>query len=218
MNEYEDLIKKLENPKIREIMKKIAEKNIEKEKLKNNKIKMLISNFDYIKWLIEFTKYNEEFSDDDWDYSSEKLDDATKEKVNNLQLLFEGIYQYAKKNYIYSLTRPLGEYYQIRVDDIGFEIGYLSGQGTRFYCKRIPLEKIENAIDFKDIVNNKKQDNVEYIERSLENLSNLFIELYNNGVPIEAIGEVYNSALKNIERTKRETKDSEEQKKLLKKF
>ena len=200
MNIQEDLIKELEKPDTKEIMKKIIKGNIEKEKIRNEKIKILMSNMDYIKWLIDFTKDKNGFSDDDWLYSSEKLDDVTQEKVDNLQLFFEGIYQYARKNYIYSQARPLGECYYIKIGDIGFEIGYLSGQGTKFYCHRIPLEEINNAIDFMNIVNNKKQDNVEYIERSLESISNMFIELYNNGVPIEAMTEALKRTMKGIEK------------------
>ena len=39
---------------------------------------------DYIKWLIEFMKDKEYFSDDEWDYSSEKLNEFDQEKVNQL--------------------------------------------------------------------------------------------------------------------------------------
>ena len=113
------------------------EEIIEKEKQKNARIKILMSNLDYINWLIEFTKDKEGFSDNDWIYSSEKLDDFNQEKVYDLQLFFEGIYQYARKNYIYPQASSLGECYQIRIGDVIFEIGYLSGQGTKFYCKRI---------------------------------------------------------------------------------
>ena len=218
MNKSKDLIKGLENPESKEIMKRIVEENIKKERQKNEKIKSLMSNTDYIEWLIEFTKDKEGFSDDDWIYSSEKLDDVAKGKVDDLQLFFEGIYQYSRINYIYSLTRPLGECYKIRIGDIGFEIGYLSGQGTKFYCRRILLEEMENAIDFMDIVNKKKQDSVEYIERSLEKFSNMFIELYNNGVPIEAINEALDRGMKYINKIEREKQDTEEQKILRKKL
>lgn len=215
MNRPEDLIKELKKPETKKIMEKIVEETIEKEKIRNDKIKTLMSSLDYINWLTEFTKDNKGFSDYDWLYSSEKLDDADQEKVDDLQLFFEGIYQYARKNYIYSQTRSLGECYQVRIDDIGFEIGYLSGQGTKFYCRRIPLEAMENAIYFMDIVNNKKQDSVEYIEKSLENLSNMFVELYNNGVPIEAMMETFNKTIKSIEQKEH---DIDEQKTLRKKL
>ena len=68
----------------------------------------------------------------------------------DLSLFFEGIYCYAKENRIYSKDGRLGEYFQIRIGDIGFEIGYRSGQGTDFYCKRVSPE--DNFIDFLDIL------------------------------------------------------------------
>lgn len=203
MNNPEDIIEELKKEETKEIMKKIVEEKIEKEKQKKEKIEILMSNTDYIKWLIDFTKDKEVFSDDDWDYSNEKLSDADQEKVNDLSLFFEGIYHYAKKNYIYSSLRSLGEYYRVKIDNQGFEIGYITGQGTIFYCKRISLEE-KDIIDFMDIVNDKKQDNVEYIEKNLKNLSDLFIDLYSNGVPIEAIIETFNKIVSSINRTEQE--------------
>ena len=180
--------------------KKIIEEVVEKENQKNERIRVLMSSTDYIKWLIAFTKDKEVFFDDEWDYSSEKLSNANQEKVDDLALFFEGIYHYTKANYIYSSSRPFGECYQIKMDDNGFEIGYLTGQGTKFYCKKISLEEEKNVIDFMDIVNDKKQDNVEYIEKNLEDLSKLFIDLYNNGIPIEAMVETINRAIRHINR------------------
>ena len=130
-------------------------------------------------------------------YDSEKLSEYDQERVNNLSLFFEGIYSYAKKNHIYSSPGSLGEYYQIKIYDIGFEIGYITGQGTSFYCKRIPILD-DNFIDFIDIMNNKEQDNVEYINNSMKQLSNMIIDLYNNGVPLEAIDTAINIAIKEI--------------------
>ena len=133
---------------------------IENKKKQKEIIKKLLSNTDYAEWLIDFTNDKEMFYDNDWDYSNEKLTDDNQKNVNYLSLFFEGIYGYAKENNIESSLRALGEYYQIKVDDVGFEIGYITGQGTSFYCKRIPLQEI-NFIDFMDIINNQKEDGKE---------------------------------------------------------
>ena len=214
MNDAEDLIKELEKPETKEVMKKIVNENIKKEDLRNDKIKALISNIDYIKWLIDFTKDKKGFSDTDWLYSSEELSDTDQENVDNLELLFEGIYRYAKNNYIYSIPSTFGEYYRIKIDNIGFEIGYLSGQGTMFYCKRILVENDKQFIDFMDIVNNKKQDNVYYIRNNLENLSYMVIDLYNKGIPIEAISETINKAIKHVITNEREKENNKVLKKI----
>ena len=186
-------------------MDKYIQNYIERNKRNSEIIDELISNSDYIKWLIDFTKDKEVFFDSDWDYSDEKLPENDQEKVYYLSLFFEGIFSYAKKNHIYSLPNSLGEYYQIKIDDIGFEIGYISGQGTSFYCKRIPLLD-DNFIDFIDIMNNKEQDNVKYINNSMEQLSIMIIDLYNQGIPIEAIDEAINKAIKQIVLYEKESK------------
>lgn len=199
-------------------MDKNVEEMIENQKRDNETIKQMISSMDYIKWLVNFTKDKECFYDDNWDYSAEKLSDNDQKNVNNLSLFFKSIYCYAKKNYISSSLNSLGEYYCIKIGNNGFEIGYITGQGTAFYCKKILLDKNENFIDFIDIINNKKQDNVEYIESSIENLSSMIINLYNNGVPIEAIDKAINNAIKSIVNDNNEDNINQENKFLKKKL
>ena len=179
-------------------MNECIEECIAKEKFRNEEINRMMSSTDYVKWLIQFTQDKESFCDDNWDYSDEKLSDIDKKMVDKLALFFECIYRYAKNNYIYSTSRPLGECYQIKINNKGFEIGYITGQGTSFYCKKIQLDDEKNFIDYMDIVNNKKQNNVEYIENSLNNLLNILIDLYDNCIPIEAIDKTYNLFVRHI--------------------
>ena len=179
------------------------------KKDKNEVINSMISSTEYIEWLIQFTQDKDGFSDDNWDYSDERLSDIDKEMVDKLSLFFESINFYAKNNYIYSMTRPLGECYQIKINNNGFEIGYITGQGTSFYCKKIQLDVEKDFIDFMDIINNKKQSNVEYIENSLNNLSNVLMDLYDNGIPIEAMIEIFNLFIRHtnsIEKEKNKVK------------
>ena len=201
MSEYDKLMKELKDPKTQETMNQIVDEMIKKEKVKRDKIAIMMSGIEYIDWLINFTKDKEGFYDSAWDYSEEKLSESDQEKVYDLSLFFEGIYCYAKENRIYSKDGRLGEYFQIRIGDIGFEIGYRSGQGTDFYCKRVSPE--DNFIDFIDILFNKKQDNLEFIEEGLNNLSNMISYLYNNGIPMEAIIETVNKTTRSIEREKK---------------
>lgn len=170
-------------------------RKIEEAKNKREKINIIMSSKDYVLWLINFMKDKNIFSDDEWDYSCENLNDIDQKMVNVLSVFFDGIYLYARDNYIYSLSRPFGECYHIKIDNNGFEIGYLSGQGTCFYCKKIQLDKDNDFIDIMDIINNRKQDNVEFIDMNLNNLSSLIIDLYNNGVPIEAIINTFDKTI-----------------------
>ena len=201
MDNVDKLINDLKSEESKKIFSKIIKERIEREKKRNDRIKTIMSSIDYITWLIDFTKDKEGFNDDDWTYSYEKLSDSDLEKVNELSLFFEGINDYAKINYIYSYPRSFGEYYLIKVGDIGFEIGIMTGQGTLFYCKKTKVDK--EYIDYLDILTNRKQDNVSYIKENLDNLSNIIISLYESGVPLDAIIEsvdgVINKIVKNEE-------------------
>ena len=176
-----------------------VKKELEKERIR----KQLTSNTDYVEWLLDFTKYKDSFADDDWDYSIEKLNEEDQSRVDNLSLFFEGIYSYARRNYIPSCGNQLGEFHQIVYNGVVLEIGYMTGQGTYFYCKR-NAPQIDTAIDFIDIVNNKKQDNVDYIESSIEDLANRMINLHNSGVPIDAIDIAIDKAYKHISQVEKE--------------
>ena len=213
MDEFEILLEELNKPETKETVNKVVEEYNAKEKKKTDKKKKIMSGIEYIAWLIDFTKDIEGFTDNDWDYVSEKLSKEDQEKVDDLPLFFEGIYDYARKNYIYSIAEHLGECYRIRIGDIGFEIGYITGQGTAFFCKRIPIDT--TTIDYIDILTNKKQDNVDFIEDELHNLSDVIMSVYNNGVPIEAIEEMINETMRSI--TLMERCKGEKSKKLTKK-
>ena len=202
MNDMEKLLLFLESKGGKISINKCLQEMIKKQKEINNR---LLSNTDYIRWLIDFTKDKEGFSDNDWDYSDVKLTNEDQINVDSLSLFFEGIYNYAKKNYIYSSPRAFGECYKIKMGNNAFEIGYITGQGTSFYCKKVDIANECKCIDFNDIINNKEQDNVKTIDTNLKNFSNMINDIYSNGVPIEAIEDVFNETIKNIISSERES-------------
>ena len=51
----------------------------------------------------------------------------------------------------------------------------LAGQGVLFFCNRVQIENEKDFIDFYDILNNKKNDNVITIQNKLNELSNLVV-------------------------------------------
>ena len=126
---------------------------------------------------------------------SKKILKEDNEKVSKLHLLYEGIELYAKKNYIYPTKCDFGDYYNIKLDNIGYEIGMLVGQGTLFLCNRTLVNKDLEYIDFNDIITNKKKDGVDMITQQLNNLSNKILELYKKGVPLTAIKETLDNTL-----------------------
>ena len=160
--------------------------------------KELMSNTEYIKWLDEFTQDKDGFSDDDWLYFPEKIEESDKNNVEKLNIFYEGIKQYAKKNYIRKSEIEFGDFYKIRLDDLGFKIGMMSGQGVFFFCEKVPVDNKESFIDFNDIILNRKLERVDEITKDLEQLSSMVISLYEKGAPVDAIMNTLNDALKAV--------------------
>lgn len=183
---------------LQNLIKQVENRN-EQEKINNYKKKQMFSNTTYLKWLENFTIEYPSFSDNDWLYFPEKLSKEDKEKVENLYLLYEGIELYAEKNYIYPTKCDFGNYYNIKLDNIGYEIGILSGQGTLFFCKRTLINKDIKYIDFNDIINDKKSNKTDMTTYQLKDLSNKVLKLYKKGIPLDAIIDTINDTLNNIE-------------------
>ena len=74
----------------------------------------------------------------------------------------------------------------------------LAGQGVLFFCNRVQIENEKDFIDFYDILNNKKNDNVITIQNKLNELSNLVVSLYKSGIPFEAIAITLDNVLNEI--------------------
>ena len=159
----------------------------------------ILSNTDYIKWLDRFTIEHSSFFDKDWLHSPEKISKEDLERVNNLHLMYRGIDTYANKNYIYPTSCNFGNFYNIKLENIGFEIGILGKQGALFFCNRVSIENQKDFIDFNDILNNKNVNvNATAIENKLNELSNLITSLYKSGIPLKAIKSILNNTLKEI--------------------
>ena len=162
------------------------------------KVKNMMSNTNYIKWLHRFTSDKESFYDDDWLYFPEKINDLDRENVYKLCLFYEGIDEYARENHIYPVARDFGNFYKVRLNNFGFEIGALNGQGTVFFCKKVPVEKISDFIDFRNIMAGKKEEKANQIDINLDYLSDTIISTYESGVPIESIINTVDKTIKEI--------------------
>lgn len=198
MTAAEKILKDLETPEGKERMNKWVEEYIAKEKAKSEKIKRMMSNPTYIEWLNQFTQDKDGFSDDDWLYFPEKISESDREKVEQLCLFYEGINKYAEKNHIYPTPCEFGNFYSVKLNNFGFEIGILVGQGTVFFFNKASLEDDKEFIDFNDIMIEKKQENVDQINATLDSLSSMVTTAYENGVPIEAIVNTLDNTIKGI--------------------
>lgn len=178
--------------------KSIVEKLVAEERVRNCKMQQMLSNLEYIKWLDSFTMKHAEFSDNDWLYFPENISSNDREQVENLDLMYDGIAMYARKNHIYPIRFDLGNYYRIQFDNVGYEVGLLEGQGSSFFCRKVEVNPEYEFIDFHDIVQGKRYANVDIIEEKLNQLSNAVISLYESGVPLESISITLNKTLDEI--------------------
>lgn len=212
MNSTDRVLKEIESPEGQERLKKWAEKYRAKIDAKNDKKQEIFSNTDYIDWLIEFTQHYSNFSSDSWLYFPKEISKDDYTKVNNLNLMYEGIEEYASKNHLYPFPCNFGNFYKIKLENVGFEIGVLVGQGTLFFCNRVQIEEEKDFIDFNDIINNKIRSNATVFDSKLNELSNLVVDLFQSGVPIESITNTLDNTLNELK-----TKNDLNKQKVLKK-
>ena len=152
MNASERMLKELETPEGKAKMDKLVEEFVKREKVKSEKIKSMMSDTTYMEWLNRFTQDKERFYDDDWLYFPERIEDADRENVEKLFLFYEGIREYAEQVHFYPTPCECGDFYKVRLNESGFKIGILFGQGTVFFCEKIPVENEEEFIDFNNIL------------------------------------------------------------------
>ena len=111
---------------------------------------------------------------------------------------YEGIDKYARSNHIYPSQCEFGNFYKVRLNEIGFKIGISFIQGTKFFCKKVPVESEKEFIDFNDIMTDKNQEQIDLINASLDSLSNMILTIYESGVPIELIAYIVENTIKEI--------------------
>ncbi len=162
------------------------------------KMANLISNADYFSWLIRFTQERKFFTSDDWLYSHDQISEHDREKVDQLYLFYESVAQHAERNHIYPSPCSYGSFYKVRWNKIGFGIGISVGQGTAFFCCRIPVENNSEFIDFNDLMTHRKQGYVDQMNHQLESLSMLILKMYESGIPMEAIKNTLKNTIQEI--------------------
>lgn len=150
--EDEEIMKKRREVCIRE-RKKERVNNILEDIIKHNEeIAKISSNLDYINWLKEFTKKHGNFCSDSWTYNEKDITEEDLANVNKLCLFYEVVEEYASEMHIEAIMdeEDNGYHYLLKHDDSAFNIGFMSGQGTIFYCES--TDNFEDAIDFNYIV------------------------------------------------------------------
>lgn len=158
---------------------------------------------DYIDWLEQFTAKNGSFANDSFLYDSKDLTEEDMKRVDEIELFFEVIHDYAEANFIYPKKVDFGAYYSIQHNGIGYNIGMDHGQGGSFYCTR--LEKpVEGSLEFKHVMSSVKLPETILAEFQLEQLVALIEKLNSESVPITAIQQTVEHTIQKIKKRNEE--------------
>jgi len=199
MIDIEEFKRYLETEKGKARMQKFIDNFKKSERIKQNKIKLILEHDDYISWLKTFTMKYPDFSDDEWLYFPSEISKNDNENVNDLNLLYEVVENYANKNYIEPTLCDFGNYYSIKHNNIGYDIGILISQGTLFFCRRCDEDKY--FIEFRDIQTNKVQPHTNLINQKLEELTSLINNMIEDDIPAEVISTHTKKVLQKVQKS-----------------
>lgn len=192
-----NFLKELDTP---EGIQKVVDTFLELEreqKERDEKSKKLVSDDEYMLWLLEFTKKYPTFYSDMWKNSEFFGLREVQDKVLNLRLFYNAIDLYAKNNYIYPGPLNQGVYYLLKYKDFGFKVAHFD-DSSLYGIEKVGLDEKKNFIDFEDIKNNKNLPNKKDNDERIKLLETLIITIASNGLPLEAITERTEQIVKNI--------------------
>ena len=161
-------------------------------KMRNLAKKELISNCDYMMWLEKFTLLYSSFADNTWLYKPDEISENEKEKVEKLELFFEGLSEYCHKYYINISCNERFEEERINIkhDGIGYQLGLVIGQGGYVYVER--KEPDENAIEFSDVLNDVVPADFESKKALLMQFEQLVSEIKAKDIPTSILLKIVN--------------------------
>ncbi len=157
--------------------------------------KKLLSDFDYINWLVNFYRSHDYFYDDDWLYTPEAITEEDSMQLRKLDNFLTGIVEYVNK-----MNLVLDEdYYLIKFEDEMLTLREFHGQGVHIQVNRVEENLEGKVIDIKDVV--------EYysVGNDLSQISFAIKNAFRNGISEEVIIEKVSNTLEqlNVEQQKR---------------
>lgn len=169
------------------------------------KLREMFSDSSYVDWLLNFTLKYSKFKDTEWMYYPDNISPEDYKRVNDMDLFYYGIKKYADENHRYPITTGSGIFYRIKYNDVGFTIGIVGGLNVEYICSREELDPEKSYIDLSYIINNKKCEDVDFIDAQMKSLSNLIITLHQSGVPIESMESTFVEIINRIKPQKDDT-------------
>lgn len=171
-------------------MEKLKEALKEKEKqeeFKREQIKEIMKDYSYFDKLTCYLNPGESFFDDDYKHKN-GLDKSTVDMMIKLFLFYEGIAQYADKNFYYPYPEEFGNHYVIKHNGSAFKVGILAGQGVTYYCERISAyDKNIRYINLSDIIKNRPRADKDEIAQSFKTIQENINQLFDKGIPTFAV-------------------------------
>lgn len=166
--------------------------------VKNERIKKILNNDEYIHWLEQFTLKHPKF------YNDSCLDfKQSNQNIQDISLLYAIIENYAKENYITVIPNVCGNYYVINHNNVNYEIGIMIGPETIYYCKR--TNNNENCINFTDIQNNTPTSKKLIIDSKIKELTQIINDMVENHIDDHVILEVTEKAMQKTLRKEKRT-------------
>lgn len=172
--------------------------NYIKEKIdKHNKTKKIVRNEEYMLWLESFTNQHSSFCDDFYQDANSSVNKNDVGNVKSLNILFTAVKNYADDNFIKPFVYSVGEYYNIKFNSNIYQIGILNWEGTLYFCDRTK-NCDKGIIDFENIKNYKKNQNIDLIKMRLQMLSELIEIMSKEEIPLKAITDTTNNTIQKI--------------------
>jgi len=160
--------------------------------------KQIMSNDDYINWLIDFLETHEDGLLD-INPAIDVWSDDDKENFAKLTAFFHVVADYAKRNYIEPVPYRVAEVYNVKYNGHGLEVASFATNNC-FWCKKAEIVDGKPFIDFNDVLTDRQQPYVPYIEDCLGDISTAIESAYECGAPITVIKSVIEEALSNLEK------------------
>lgn len=174
----------------------------------NREIDKVIGDDEYILWIIDFLEKNEWCNNDD---GIECLSFNKMENLEKLNYFRDGISRYARKNYIYPVNKNCRWSYYIEYNSSVYQLSWFEkiGRDVCYFDKVNDSLNINCIIKFDDVLSNRKSSNVDFIKNNLDllfnyidnvdsNLSLYVSELFDKGIPEEAIIDTTTNAFKRM--------------------
>jgi len=177
-------------------MDKYINELIKKQKKEAIIKKDIISNNNYIEWIVSFLESSEthRFCDDDWSYCPESISKENMNNVDKLHLFLDMCIEKTRSNFIpvYFPDSFYGAEMYIKYNDIYLYIGTISGQGTFFFAELVTEIDGHEYIDWSLIINNVISDVAKEKKEILSKLETEIKEAIKKGVNLNYIYELVN--------------------------